>query len=68
MTTIKLNGKQSKGMELTGDLLTGDTYKMSGYIKKYLDGKWDKVAKGWHINTAKLEAITSTPGTLIQKA
>lgn len=65
--TAKLTGKQSKGMEIKGDLLTGDTFKMRDYIKKYLDGRWDKEASGWHINVEKLENIINTPGALIHK-
>ena len=63
--TSNARGKhtQSKGMELNGNLLTGDTFGHRDYIKTYIDGKWDGERKGWIVNVDKLMTILHTPGT-----
>jgi hypothetical protein len=60
------NSKTSKNIQikshgwhnviLTGDLLTGDTYKMSQDIKAVLGGKWDADRKGWIVDLDKINA------------
>ena len=68
MTINITTSRKSKGMQLDGDLLTGDTYHMKDYIKNYLDGKWDKTEKGWRVNVEKTIKLLDTPGALIQRA
>jgi hypothetical protein len=71
MDSIKIKsnarGKKtaSKGMELTGDLLTGDTFPARDYIKTYCDAKWDAERKGWIVNVEKLMALLNTPGAML---
>jgi hypothetical protein len=50
---------------LTGDLLTGDTFKVKDFIKKYLDGKWDSDRRGWVVNLEKVAKYTSGSGETI---
>jgi len=53
---------------LTNDLLTGDTYPVSDWIKKYLLGRWDKARKGWIIDLAQVDRYTCGGGeTLMVK-
>ena len=69
MATIEITTpRKSNGMQLTGDLLTGDTFQVRDYIKKYLDGKWDAEVKGWRVDVAKTTILLDTPGTWIARA
>lgn len=54
MTTIKCTSRMSKGMELNGETLSGDTYAAREYIKEYWDGKWDSGRKVWVVNQEKV--------------
>jgi len=63
---IKFSGWHK--VTLTGNLMTGDTYPVSGWIKKYLDGKWDATRKGWLVNSEKVAHYTTDSGdTLMVK-
>lgn len=42
--------RTTKGMELNGNVLSGDTFGMREYIKKHWDGKWDASTKTWIVN------------------
>jgi len=53
MTTNLTNRKGIK-LQLTGDLLTGDTFSMKDWIKGKLDGKWVADQKAWRVDVAKL--------------
>jgi hypothetical protein len=69
METINITTpRKSTGMQLTGNLLTGDTFQVKDYIKSYLDGKWDAEAKGWRVDTQKTLALLDKPGTWISRA
>ena len=59
ITLISRRGMKSKGMTLIGDQLTGDTYRMSKWIKSQLEGKWNPVTKAWTINPEKLSSPDS---------
>jgi len=50
---------------LTGNLLTGDTYKVIDFIKKYLGGKWDGQHKGWRVDLEKVAAHINDTGTTL---
>jgi len=47
---------------LTGDLLTGDTFKIKDWIKKYLNGKWDGARKGWVVDLTAVARRTGGNG------
>jgi hypothetical protein len=55
MMTTNLTDRKNHKMQLTGNTITGDTYEISGFIKSYLDGKWNKADKSWTVNPEKLE-------------
>lgn len=63
--TTKIRAKNSKGMELNGNILSGDTFQMRDYIKSYLDGKWNPGTKTWTVNPQKVESLLNTPGAKI---
>lgn len=48
---------------LTGNLLTGDTFAIKDFIKKYLDGKWDGQHKGWIVDLEKVAKYANADGT-----
>jgi hypothetical protein len=65
-TTAKAIQIKSQGWHdctLTGNLLTGDTYKIKDWIKKYLNGKWDGTRKGWVVDLEKVAKYSSADGT-----
>lgn len=62
-TQIKSNGWHK--VALTGNLLTGDTYKCSDFVKKYLGGKWDAQRKGWIVDLTLVEKYTTEAGTIM---
>lgn len=47
---------------LTGDLLTGDTFAVKDWIKKYLNGKWDGQRKGWVVDLNQVAKYTTGGG------
>jgi len=52
--TIKCTSRMSKGMELNGNVLSGDTFGAKEYIKAHWDGKWDASSKVWIVNPEKV--------------
>jgi hypothetical protein len=49
----------SKGLQLDGNKLTGDTYNMRQHIKDVWGGKWDAESKCWIVDGAKvIETVT----------
>lgn len=67
MNTIYISSRKGKGMELNGNLLTGDTYPMKDYIKAYLGGKWDRDARAWVVDVAKVMTLLNRPGAAIRR-
>jgi len=67
MTTKKMQIKFHgwHDVALTGDLLTGDTFSVKDWIKKYLDGKWDGQRKGWVVNLDKVAHYSNESGTTL---
>jgi hypothetical protein len=65
MTTINITTRKNNKMQLTGDMLSGDTFAVKDYIKSYLDGKWDGNAKAWRVNVSKINTLLHTPGAQI---
>jgi hypothetical protein len=67
------NSKTSKEMQiksggwhkvtLTGDLMTGDTFTIKDWIKKYLNGQWDGQRKGWMVDLAAVAKYSSADGS-----
>lgn len=68
--TSNSRGKNTstKGMQLTGNILSGDTFNFRDYIKTYCDGKWDKDNKVWIVNAEKIMTLLHTPGSRISIA
>ena len=64
-TQIKSNGWHE--VEITGNIITGETYKCKEFIKNYLGGKWSAEYKGWIVNPEKLAAHTTPAGTITSK-
>lgn len=60
---IKCNGWHK--VELEGNLMTGDTFKVKEFIKKYLGGHWDGKNKGWIVDLAKVAKYTRENGITI---
>ena len=55
-------------VNLTGNVMTGDTYPVSGWIKKYLYGKWDATHKAWVVDLDAVARYTTGGGeTLMVK-
>ena len=57
MTTINLTNRKGNKLQLTGNLLTGDTFSMKDYIKSYMDGKWVADKKAWQVNVEKVNKL-----------
>ncbi|KKM08407.1 hypothetical protein SY88_23755 [Clostridiales bacterium PH28_bin88] len=53
---MKLTVK-GKRVELNGNKMSGDTYPIKGYIKEYLNGKWDADNKVWIVDGGQVEAM-----------
>jgi len=68
MTTVNLTHRDSKGMKLTGNILSGDTFPVKSYIKAYLGGKWNAEMKVWTVDAEKVMEITSTTGSALKIA
>jgi hypothetical protein len=56
MVTHITNRKGNK-LQLSGNILTGDTFAMKDYIKSYMDGKWIASLKGWQVNVDKVNRL-----------
>ena len=52
---VRAEAKKTKGMTLTGNVLSGDTYGPRTYIKKYLGGKWNPATKTWTVDVDKVQ-------------
>jgi len=59
---LKIKFQGWHNVTLTGDLLTGDTYSVKDWIKKYLNGKWDGTRKGWVIDLDAVARYTTGDG------
>jgi len=64
-TQIKSNGWHN--VEVTGNIITGDTFKCKEFIKNYLGGKWNAQYGGWIVDPVKLAAHTTPAGTIMSK-
>lgn len=61
-TQIKSHGWHN--VTVDGNLITGDTYKCSDFIKSKLGGKWDAQRKGWVVDPDLLKKYTTEAGTI----
>lgn len=50
-----LTTRKNAKLQLSNNILTGDTYEIKSWIKSYMDGKWIADQKAWRVDTAKLE-------------
>lgn len=57
MTTIHITNRKGNKLQLTGNLLTGDTYSMKDYIKAYMGGKWVADQKAWQVDVDKVNRL-----------
>lgn len=55
----KLTVKGRK-VELNGNEMSGDTYAIKEWIKKYLNGKWNADKKCWIVDLGQVETWTGT--------
>ncbi len=56
--TTKIVTRRGAEFDLNGNLMTGSkTYDYQKEIKGYLGGVWDKNAKGYRVDLAKVEKI-----------
>lgn len=62
MTTLKI--KQTTGLQLNGNVLTGNTFPVKDYIKAYLGGKWDANKKAWIVDVNKVNSLLASGGYL----
>ena len=56
--------KQTTGLTLSGDKLSGNTYPVKEYIKAYLGGKWDGNSKCWIVDIEKVNKLLASGGYL----
>lgn len=49
-----LTTRNGQKLQLTGNLITGDTYPVKDWLKTYCKGKWDKDNKGWIVDLDEL--------------
>lgn len=61
---INLITRKGQKLQLTGDILSGDTFAIKSFVKDYLDGKWVADQKAWRINTGKMESILSRSNSI----
>lgn len=62
MTNLKI--KQTTGLVLTGNTLSGNTYPVKEYIKSYLGGKWDGNKKAWVVDIEKVNSLITRGGQI----
>jgi len=61
--TINIKTRKGAKLQLNGNRMSGDTYAAKGYIKAYMDGKWDGTTKTWIVNREKTIKLLETQGT-----
>jgi len=61
---MNLKIKQTTGLTLNGDKLSGNTYPVKEYIKAYLGGKWDGNNKCWIVDVEKVNGLLASGGYL----
>ena len=59
---MNLKIKQTTGLTLNGDKLSGNTYPVKEYIKAYLGGKWDGNSKCWIVNVEQVNKLLASGG------
>ncbi len=67
MTTYITTPRGNK-MELNGNVLSGDTFEVRDYIKKYCGGKWDKDNKVWIVDVNLVNKLLNTAGAILRRA
>jgi hypothetical protein len=45
-----LTTRNGQKLQLTGNLVTGDTYPVKDWLKAYCAARWDKDSKGWLVD------------------
>lgn len=54
-TNYTLKGKK---VQLNGNKLSGDTFPVKEFIKKYLNGKWSSESKSWTVDLGQVKNFT----------
>jgi len=57
---INITNRKGLKLQLTGDMLTGETFAMKDYIKSYMDGKWVADKKAWQVNIEKVNKLIAS--------
>jgi len=60
MANLKI--KNTTGLTLNGNKLSGNTYPVKEYIKAYLGGKWDSNSKAWTVDVTKVNDLIERGG------
>jgi len=60
MENLKIKGHK---VQLNNNRMTGDTYPIKAWIKKYLCGQWNAETKSWIVD---LKQVATWTGTCIQ--
>ncbi len=60
---IKFSGWHK--VTLADNLMTGDTCPVSGFVKKYLGGKWDSTRKGWIVDLDLVKKYSNESGEFL---
>ena len=61
---MNLKIKQTTGLTLNGNKLSGNTYPVKDYIKAHLGGKWDGNNKCWIVDVEKVNDLIEHGGYL----
>lgn len=59
---MNLKIKNTTGLTLNGNKLSGNTFPVKEYIKAYLGGKWDSGNKAWTVDVAKVNDLIERGG------
>jgi len=63
MKNLKI--KNTTGLTLNGNQISGNTFSVKDYIKSYLGGKWNGELKVWTIDTDKLNNLLNSRGACV---
>lgn len=59
---MNLKIKNTTGLVLNGNKISGNTYPVKDYIKSYLGGKWDGNSKAWTVDLEKVNNLIARGG------
>lgn len=62
---MNLKIKNTTGLVLEGNKISGNTYPVKDYIKSYLGGKWNGDMKAWTVDVEKVNSMIAAAGSYI---